>query len=124
MSACRPARRGAHRLKAELGYGARRNAQELGIALHTATHLLAQPLGGQRAERWLGWLPPTVRTGGRAEACLLAVDDSQQRAVLVRLTATFQSYDRQCVRGQCRQGRRTGPGVVARAFQGCLRSSS
>ncbi|MGC5034134.1 hypothetical protein ACPXCS_06105 [Streptomyces sp. DT190] len=39
----------AHRLKNELGYGARRIADELGITRHAATQLLAQPLADQPA---------------------------------------------------------------------------
>ena len=34
----------AHRLKNDLGYGARRIAQELGVSRHAATQLLARPL--------------------------------------------------------------------------------
>jgi hypothetical protein len=40
----------AHRLKSELGYGARRIGDRLGISRHAATLLLSQPLAEQIAE--------------------------------------------------------------------------
>lgn len=40
----------AHRLRAELGYGARRIGKELGISRHAATQLLARPLRRPLAE--------------------------------------------------------------------------
>ncbi|MGI5443800.1 hypothetical protein ACQEV4_42610 [Streptomyces shenzhenensis] len=47
----------AHRLKRDLGYGARRIAEQLGITRHAATQLLAQPLPQ----------PPAVPVAGVAD---------------------------------------------------------
>ncbi|MGC4912702.1 hypothetical protein [Streptomyces albogriseolus] len=74
----------AHRLKEELGYGARRIAQELGITRHAATQLLAQPLGGQPAEP-VAERVAEVAAGGRQPAAAVAATDSQDRRPVAEL---------------------------------------
>lgn len=67
----------AHRLKNELGYGARRIAAELGITRHAATLLLGQPLAHQVAES----AEPVaeVAAGGGRPVAVVAASDGQER---------------------------------------------
>jgi hypothetical protein len=53
----------AHRLKNDLGYGARRIAQELGVSRHAATQLLARPLPQPVADEVA---EPVAEPGGQA----------------------------------------------------------
>ncbi|MEU5111680.1 hypothetical protein AB0G64_09290 [Streptomyces longwoodensis] len=69
----------AHRLKAELGYGARRIADELGITRHAATLLLNRPLPQPPADG--GSQPP-------AEAAEVAEADVRPLAEVADLTAS------------------------------------
>ncbi|MEU2992558.1 hypothetical protein ABZ772_19720 [Streptomyces griseoincarnatus] len=74
----------AHRLKSELGYGARRIADELGITRHAATRLLAQPLAEQPAAG-VAEVADQVAAGGRRPAAAVAAADSQSRRPVAEL---------------------------------------
>ena len=67
----------AHRLKRELGYGARRIAEELGITRHAATQLLARPLADQPAEV----AEPVAEVADRVAAVVAATDGQERRPV-------------------------------------------
>ncbi|MEU9654429.1 hypothetical protein AB0E00_36810 [Streptomyces sp. NPDC048110] len=64
----------AHRLKRDLGYGARRIGQELGITRHAATLLLSQPLAAPVAEP-----VAEVAAGGSQTAAAVAASDGERR---------------------------------------------
>lgn len=66
----------AHRLKNELGYGARRIAEQLGITRHAATLLLGQPLPQPVAE---------VAAGGSQPVAVVAATDGQERRPVAEL---------------------------------------
>ncbi|OSZ56276.1 hypothetical protein OQI_33820 [Streptomyces pharetrae CZA14] len=70
----------AHRLRTELGYGARRVAEQLGITRHAATQLLARPLADRPAE-----VADPVAAGGRQPAAAVAATDGQDRRPVAEL---------------------------------------
>lgn len=81
----------AHRLRAELGYGARRIAAELGITRHAATQLLARPLPQPVADtaeqpRRLAAEPPApvaARVASHLDALVGHAPATPRRLVLV-----------------------------------------
>ncbi|HET8969422.1 MAG TPA: hypothetical protein VFN19_00065 [Candidatus Nanopelagicales bacterium] len=74
----------AHRLRSELGYGARRVAEELGITRHAATQLLARPLAEQPAAG-VAEVAGRVAAGGGQPAVAVAAADSQARRPVAEL---------------------------------------
>ncbi|MFF8034888.1 hypothetical protein [Streptomyces sp. NPDC016626] len=78
----------AHRLRRDLGYGARRIAQQLGITRHAATQLLAQPLADQPA----GVAEP-LAAGGSQPAAVVAATDGQDRRPVAELRLPRQVSD-------------------------------